>query len=193
MDGWLFLGAAMLLSIERICYVWIWRAPAAFRAMCAGPLVVEVADPVDALRFLFYGFKVLQLGVFVTWCSVYGGGTLWPPHGGAFSIGLGGALLLTGQSLNLSVFHRLGNVGVFYGNRFGYAVSWCREFPFSMFKHPQYVGALLSIWGFFLIMRFPSGDWYLLPALETVYYGVGALLENDTRSFQPVTHAGLRP
>jgi methylene-fatty-acyl-phospholipid synthase len=86
-------------------------------------------------------------------------------------------LIVLGQVLNLSVFFRLGKLGVFYGNRFGYPVLWCRRFPFSWFKHPQYTGALLSIWGFFLVMRFPHDDWYLLPALETVYYVVGAHFE----------------
>ena len=68
-------------------------------------------------------------------------------------------------------------VGAFYGERFGYEVPWCRKFPFSWFKHPQYTGALLSIWGFFLVMRFPHDDWYMLPALETVYYVLGAYFE----------------
>jgi hypothetical protein len=115
--------------------------------------------------------------VFVVWCQVHGDGVLWPPPGDAWSMGLGAALVIAGQILNLSVFYRLGNVGVFYGNRFGYDVRWCRQFPFSVIDHPQYVGALLSIWGFFLIMRFPHGDWYLLPALETVYYALGARFE----------------
>jgi methylene-fatty-acyl-phospholipid synthase len=66
---------------------------------------------------------------------------------------------------------------VFYGNKFGYTVSWCRRFPFTIFAHPQYVGTLLSIWGFFLIFRFPHDDWIVLPAIETVYYIVGAHLE----------------
>ncbi len=51
------------------------------------------------------------------------------------------------------------------------------KFPFSLLKHPQYAGALLSIWGFFLAMRFPHPDWYLLPSLETLYYALGAYLE----------------
>ncbi len=93
----------------------------------------------------------------------------------SFSVGMG--LIVFGQILNLSVFYRLGKTGVFYGNRFGHQIPWCRRFPFSWFKHPQYVGALLSIWGFFLVMRFPHDDWYLLPALETVYYVLGAHFE----------------
>ncbi len=94
-----------------------------------------------------------------------------------FSFTLGGALIVTGQVLNVSVFYRLGEVGVFYGNRFGYQIPWCNEFPFSLLKHPQYVGTLLSIWGFFLAMRFPHPDWCVLPMLETAYYSLGAYLE----------------
>jgi hypothetical protein len=45
--------------------------------------------------------------------------------------------------------------------------------------HPQYVGAVLTIWGVFLIVRFPHGDWLVLPALETVYYALGARFESS--------------
>ena len=84
---------------------------------------------------------------------------------------------MTGQILNVSVFYRLGKVGVYYGVRFGHPVPWCNDFPFLLLRHPQYVGAVMSIWGFFLIMRFPHGDWFVLPALETVYYAMGAYYE----------------
>ncbi|MPY87472.1 MAG: hypothetical protein GEU99_06085 [Luteitalea sp.] len=172
MEVGLLLSAAALLSLERICYVWIWRAPDAFRVMCPGE-----EEPVAAVRFLFSGFKVLQLTVFVWWCYVHGNGSIWPPDGGPIVVGLGGLFIAAGQWLNLSVFYHLGTVGVFYGNRFGHEVPWCRQFPFSLLAHPQYVGTVLSIWGFFLIMRFPHGDWYVIPALETVYYVLGARLE----------------
>jgi hypothetical protein len=33
------------------------------------------------------------------------------------------------------VLYRLGKVGVFYGNKFGYAIPWCRAFslPYTFF------------------------------------------------------------
>jgi hypothetical protein len=65
-------------------------------------------------------------------------------------------LIAGGQTLNLSVFYRLGKSGVFTAIDFGHQVPWCRGFPFSLFKHPQYAGMLLSIWGFFLVVRFPT-------------------------------------
>jgi methylene-fatty-acyl-phospholipid synthase len=148
-----------------------------FRAVCSRPLLTLVSDPVDVLRLLFCGFKILQCAVFVTWCLIYGDGSLQPVNGSAWSLGLGITMIAAGQSLNLAVFYRLGKIGVFYGNKLGYRTPWSRKFPFSCLKHPQYVGALLSIWGFFLVMRFPDDDWYILPALETAYYALGAYFE----------------
>lgn len=172
-----FLAAAVLLSFERICYPWIWRAPATFQAWCGRSALGWIGEPVEVLRVLFYGFKILQCAIFVGWCYFFGDGSLLPHSANLISVGLGIALIVTGQTLNASVFYRLGKVGVFYGDKFGYKIPWCRKFPFSWLKHPQYVGALLSIWGFFVVMRFPADDWYLLPVLETVYYAVGAYFE----------------
>lgn len=172
-----FLPAALLLSLERICYVVVWRAPAVFQAWCARPLVRLWGGPVDVLQWLFTGFKVLQVSVFFWWCHAHGGGVLWPPPAGEGALALGAGLIVWGQFLNFSVFRRIGRVGVFYGNRLGHALIWSSRFPFSHFKHPQYVGAVCSIWGLFLALRFPHDDWYVLPALETVYYVVGSYFE----------------
>ena len=167
---WIFLGSAAALSIERLCYIWIWRNPDAFQEVCG-------RDPVAAVRWLFYAFKIIQAAVFLAWCYVMGNGSLWPPAADPAIVVLGAALIATGQWLNASVFYRLGGEGVFYGNRFGHEIAWCRDFPFSCVDDPQYFGAVLSIWGFFLLMRFPHDDWYLLPALETIYYAAGARFE----------------
>jgi phosphatidyl-N-methylethanolamine N-methyltransferase len=35
----------------------------------------------------------------------------------------------------------------------------------------------MTIWGVFLIARFPNPDWFVLPVLETAYYAIGARLE----------------
>src|SRR5262245_41178847 len=136
-----------------------------------------MGEPVDALALLFSGFKALQLAVFFVWCYFFSGGSLWPLDAGIEAIVAGGAFIAVGQTLNMSVFYRLGKVGVFYGNKFGYRVSWQNGLPFSFLKHPQYAGTLLSIWGFFLVMRFPNADWYWLPLLETIYYGLAAYYE----------------
>lgn len=177
MSLWVFLIAAALLSLERICYVWVWQAPASFRAVCRHPIGASFGEPVAVLQKLFYCFKGIQVAVFVGWCYLYGHGSLSPLHGDGVALGAGGILIVAGQILNLGVFYRLGTVGVFYGNKLGYEIPWCRAFPFSLLRHPQYVGTVLSIWGFFLARCFPHGDWYVLPMLETVYYVLGASFE----------------
>ena len=176
MNLWFLLAAAALLSVERICYLWIWQRPAAFRYWCARS-TWACGEPVDVLCSLFCGFKVVQAAVFLWWCLIHGEGSLVPSSGNLIYLLFGSALMLGGQILNIAVFHRLGKVGVFYGNKLGHRVAWSRKFPFSCLAHPQYVGALLSIWGFFLFMRAPHEDWYVLPLLETVYYSAGAYWE----------------
>lgn len=177
MDFWFFVLAAALLSLERISYAYIWRFPEAFLAFCNRSWIIPLGEPVDALRRLFYGFKVIQLSVFFGWCYVFGEGSLSPFNGGVLSIIAGSALIIIGQILNFSVFYRLGKIGVFYGNKFGYDVPRSNEFPFKLCNHPQYIGTLMSIWGFFVVMRYPFDDWVVLPALQTVYYLLGTYFE----------------
>lgn len=179
MSPWGLFVAAVLLSLERVCYVWIWRAPDVFRVRCLQTSYPRAETPIEVVAKLFYAFKIIQGTVFLGWCYVHGQGTLWPCTEEVWPLGLGGVLLVVGQILNASVFYRLGRVGVFYGNRFGYDLPWCYTFPFSFLAHPQYVGALLSIWGFFLCMRFPCEDWYVLPLIETLYYVLGAYYERE--------------
>jgi len=173
-----FLLAAILLSLERIAYICVWRYPEFFRRFCERAPGGFLGKPVTALKRLFYFFKIIQLSTFLAWCYHFGNGSLIVVRESLLvPVAAGGTLVLIGQTLNFAVFYRLGAVGVFYGNRFGHQLPWCEGFPFSLFDHPQYVGALISIWGFFLAMRYPYPDWYLLPLLETLYYGVGARFE----------------
>lgn len=169
------LAAAVLLSLERISYVWISWRPEAFARACAvlpGPW----RDPVKAVRTLFLAFKVIQAVVFAGWMWHFGGRHFALTDSPA-AWGVAIALVAAGQVLNLGVFYRLGWTGAFYGAQFGRPIAWTSAFPFSLTSHPQYVGTVLTIWGVFLIGRFPHPDWYVLPAIETVYYGLGARYE----------------
>jgi methylene-fatty-acyl-phospholipid synthase len=181
----LWLGSAVLLSLERICYVWIARAPARFRSVCGRTPGLRNLEPVEAVGAVFIVFKAIQASVFIVWCYAYGEGVLWPPAAPLLVAAPGALLIAGGQALSASVFYRLGRAGVFYGDRFGRNLPWCRQFPFSVLAHPQYVGALLTIWGIFLLVRFPHDDWFLLPALETAYYALGARLEDSGRPTPP--------
>lgn len=171
------LISAFLLSIERIAYLLIWYHPDRFGAICGRTALKKFGEPIEILQKLFYFFKALQLSVFMAWCLALGEGGMPLPTGTPLSLTVGGALILLGMFLNASVFSSLGKVGVFYGNKLGYHVPWRNGFPFSLCKHPQYVGAVIAIWGFFLVMRFPHGDWIVLPLIETLYYAIGARYE----------------
>ncbi len=172
------LTAALLLALERACYVSIARAPRSFRRWCARPAVARLGEPIAVVRALFVAFKVLQSAVFAGWCLAHGDFPTVSEN--SVAVAMGAVLIVVGQTLSTLVFYRLGRTAVFFGDRLGYDVAWCQAFPFSVLAHPQYVGTVLTIWGFFLGVRFPHDDWFVLPLLETFYYVIGASLENRT-------------
>ena len=51
------------------------------------------------------------------------------------------SLLVAGLWLQGLVYQKIGANGVYYGFKMGIEVPWCHEFPFSFFRHPQYVSA----------------------------------------------------
>ena len=164
------LISALLLAIERVVYIWVWHRPDSFRVLCRKPGFRQLGDePVDVLHKFFYVFKAIQISVFAGWILVFSEGVPLPTAGPVALI-LGIVLMVAGQFLNMSVFQRLGKVGVFYGNKLGHEVPWVQGFPFSVVPHPQYTGTAISIWGLFLVMRYPNPDWIVLPILQTVYY-----------------------
>lgn len=181
---WLLATSAVVLSAERVTYALIAWRPARFLELCRRPVIARLGEPVAVVRSLLYGFKGLQFTLFALWCLVHGEGRALPATLDPVVLGLAATAILVGQVLNWSVFYRLGTVGVFYGDRLGHTLPRCRRFPFSLCAHPQYLGVVLTIWGFFFGMRYPHDDWFALPALETIYYAVSAQLEDDTRSGQ---------
>jgi phosphatidyl-N-methylethanolamine N-methyltransferase len=180
-SGLLVLAAAGL-SVERAGYVFIARRPDLFRRLCRHPAVARLGEPVAIVGKLLYAFKAIQFSIFAAWCLVHAGGRAWPVEFDPLVLGLGATAVVVGQFLNWSVFYRLRTVGVLYGDRLGHEVPWCRGFPFSLCSHPQYVGVVLTIWGFFFGMRYPHDDWFTLPVLETMYYAMGAYLERGLRA-----------
>ncbi len=178
MDIVVFLACAFLLAIERLTYWWVWNYPDSFSTRVSGrPKCLGEGDPVEALKRLFLAFKGIQIAVMIGWSMWFAQTWLpWPTAPTPLLVA-GLAVLLAGQVLNAAVFWRLGREGVFYGTRFGREIEWQTGFPFSLVPHPQYLGALISVWAFMMIMRFPNPDWWALPLLMTVYYTAGARVE----------------
>ena len=83
MNTIVFVLAAILLSIERLTYVWAWRRSEQFIAVCRR--IGSGIDPIDALEGLFRLFKVLQLAVFVGWSMWWDGGGLTVRKNGALA------------------------------------------------------------------------------------------------------------
>ena len=127
----------------------------------------------------FVASRYCNAPCFSLWCFAYGNGSLWLPSSDPLSLTLGAALLIGGQILNISVFYRLGKVGVFYGKKFG---------------SPNALGAQVSVFvfnthflrfddhlGFFPGDAFSQDD-RQLAALETLYYVLillsGAIIGN---------------
>jgi len=54
---------------------------------------------------------------------------------------------LLGQLLNLSVYYKLGNKGVYYGKELGTVnLPMIKSFPYNIIPHhPQYIGTLMSL------------------------------------------------
>jgi phosphatidyl-N-methylethanolamine N-methyltransferase len=169
--------AAVLLAPERACYIIIARTPDVFLRLSARWRWTRRGGPTAVVERLFWVFKGLQFSVFIAWCAIHAGEFPIPVLSDPVVVGLVAVLVIAGQTLVIATFYRLGRTGVFFGDQLGYAVRRCEDFPFSMLAHPQYVGTLLTIWGGFVLMRFPHDDWYALPALETVYYLAGIWLE----------------
>lgn len=173
----LLVAAVLLLAIERVAYVWVARDPRSFLAVHALVGGSEV-EPTRIVERLFALFKLLQASVFAAWIWAHGDGAPWPPEAPPLVLAIAALAIAVGQSLNVAVFRRLGRTGVFYGDRFGAELPWVESFPFTVCPHPQYAGTVLTIWGVFMVARFPQPDWWVLPALETVYYAIGARLES---------------
>ena len=58
-------------------------------------------------------------------------------------------MLAVGQTLNGAILKAIGIRGVYYGCKFGHTVPWSTQFPFNVptIRHPQYVGAILTLLG----------------------------------------------
>jgi methylene-fatty-acyl-phospholipid synthase len=97
------------------------------------------------------------------------------------------ALFFAGQVLNVAIYLAIGEDGVYYGFKLGRKVPWSTAFPFNAgYRHPQYVGAVLSQLGVLLIVTdadtLASGlcvllAWWVLMYFVTSY--VEAKGDND--------------
>ena len=126
-----------LATLPHILYLFIWRFPKAFE-VCIGK-----RDPVRTTASLSLSLKV-ALVLYIFGSGLRDGRTMDFIN----DIGVSNICFIGfGQVLNGLVFFRLGERGIFYGNKFGHNMVWVTAFPFNVFYHPQYLGAVLSLVG----------------------------------------------
>jgi len=117
---------------------------------------VKNSHPVATFAKVATVLKLLQLWAFVTWYLSENKGpvnfiTLEPIR---WLIGL--PLIIAGQALNYGIYHAIGQDGVYYGVKLGKKVPWYNGFPFNVVAHPQYVGAVFTLWGIAVLISTPA-------------------------------------
>jgi len=159
----------VFLSLERLFYGVVWHRPKAV-AKLAKTFSHEEQEP----EFIFSAvsaFKLVQFGVFATWYFLRFGADLPPVRPSPAVLALSLAAFAAGQVLNLSVWYQIGKDGVCYGIKYGREVPWCTSFPYNVMAHPQYTGAILTVWGMFgLLAESAPADWFAIPIIETALY-----------------------
>ncbi len=94
-------------------YFYLWNWPQSFVSQFP-------EKPSHSMSLISNGLKVLQLlALGSTWHS---SNVRW------WNL----ILIFAGQFLNFRVYQLLGEVGVYYGVRFGYSVPWVTEFPYVL-------------------------------------------------------------
>lgn len=161
-----YASFAVLLSLERLCYGVVWKKPGAVSSV-SSMVGMKKKEP-EFLFSMVRMFKLVQMYVFGTWYYSHYGTAL--PSLGWTQLIIGLGLITFGQILNCMVWYRIGVDGVCYGCKFGRNVPWCTEFPFSHFAHPQYLGAILTVWGMFVFSSQDHSDWFILPLIESALY-----------------------
>ena len=153
------VATAIAIAGSHLIYGFIWTYPKKFKAMCKkAPLKFLGKHAVAVFGKLVLFWKMMQQAALFWWAS----GFATPSVDGvkAFvhallaspeQLGLSLALLLAGQVLNIAIYQAIGADGVYYGFKLGRPVPWSSAFPFNAgFRHPQYVGAVVSQLGVLL-------------------------------------------
>lgn len=180
---------AAVLSIPHILYYSIWTNPRRFQALYKTDVAIRKESGTKSLRVTEFfmmiatSLKCIQMLVIITFIKKLTGSFL-PPFNFNFSKLVAVVLLGVGQSLNAGIYNAIGVDGVYYGVRLGYKIPWYKGFPFEFLGfpiyHPQYIGAVLSIWGlafFFELQAFPMALY--LFTTWTFYYIITAIVEDS--------------
>ena len=89
---------------------------------------------------------------------------------------IGYMILLLGITLVLSATYKLGIIGTFNGDAYGFLLpSIITSFPFNLFSAPMYLGSTLNFLGYAMINNSPTG--IFLTMLVAAAYFCGTFFE----------------
>lgn len=175
-----WLGVAAVAAASHAMYYYIWNNPAKWAAACKeAPLSSLGANAVEVFNSCCLGLKAAQQLALVCWAA---GGTSSAAiqsllraasneQWALFALLAGG-----GQVLNVAIYNAIGKDGVYYGFKLGRPVPWCRDFPFNVgFRHPQYVGSILSQLGMMALLATKANMAAGLLQLAIYWVGLYAL------------------
>ena len=111
--------------------------------------------------------RLFQSAAFVFFMWKYKSDTTWWQLKAMF--------ILIGQALNLSVYHKLGLEGVYYGSMYNKNVKVVGGWPFNCIRDPQYIGCLLTHQGVFLF--YPYVECFLIHVYSMLWYVVAIGVE----------------
>lgn len=140
------MGAAAAAAATHAMYAFIWYTPAKFKAV-ARKLKPLGKNAVEVFHKLVFAGKILQQVALLSWAADAAGTTVQGllQQASNEQWALFAVLLGAGQYLNAGIYKAIGKDGVYYGFKLGRPVPWATGFPFNLgFRHPQYVGSVLS-------------------------------------------------
>lgn len=133
--------------LEKMSYSFVCNRPKTFLSIMKH--YTSLTDPCEFVHRCLMTGKVGQVAPLVyAWFNI---GTI--PSLTSLTTFILVAAFVAGQILNFSVYNAIGFNGVYYGIKFGKKIPWTYAFPYNVtwLKHPQYIGAVLSILGGFLL------------------------------------------
>lgn len=164
----------LCISVPHLLYAVVWFRPALWKSIFS-------VNPCQAFAQVATYLKVFQAACWIFW-YVRVGPFMALSEISLVNVILAIALLCGGQALNVGVYKTIGRDGVYYGNKLGGKLGpWVTGFPFNVVPHPQYSGAVMSIWGVFLLTCMDPAHFLrgiVIMTAWTLFYAMSAFIES---------------
>mgnify|MGYP002629642770 FL=1 len=138
---------------------------------------------VEVFESLAWLLKLVQFTAVASWLAIRGA-TMKGVVGLAAAeplLAVGGVgLMVVGQVLNAGIYRAIGHKGVYYGFKLGHTIPWVDGFPFTVVRHPQYVGSVATVVGGACLCSgmIASGELWALTVYWMLLYVLTGIMES---------------